>query len=57
MENGGVAPICARAIELGAPILTRDAGRYRTYFPEVEFVGAGDASCNIEEILWTYCFF
>jgi predicted nucleic acid-binding protein len=31
--------IGAHASALGVPILTRDAGRYRTYFPEVEVVG------------------
>ena len=31
--------IGAQASALGAPILTRDSGRYRTYFPEVELVG------------------
>lgn len=31
--------IGAHASALGAPILTRDVARYRTYFPEVEVVG------------------
>lgn len=31
--------IGAQASVLGAPILTRDLGRYRNYFPEVELVG------------------
>jgi hypothetical protein len=31
--------IGAQASALGVPILTRDAERYRTYFPEVEVVG------------------
>lgn len=32
--------IGAQASSEGFAILTRDAGRYRTYFPEVEVVGA-----------------
>ena len=28
----------AHAVVLSLPILTRDAGRYRTYFPEVELI-------------------
>ncbi|ARN82118.1 type II toxin-antitoxin system VapC family toxin [Methylocystis bryophila] len=31
--------IGAHASVLGAPILTRDVARYRTYFPEVKIVG------------------
>jgi predicted nucleic acid-binding protein len=45
-RNGGVRPsplpdffIGAHASILGAPILTRDVARYRTYFPEVRIVG------------------
>lgn len=33
--------IGAHARVLGAPILTRDAGRYRAYFPGVEVLGPG----------------
>ncbi len=33
--------IGAHASALGVPILTRDVGRYRTYFPQVEVVGPG----------------
>jgi predicted nucleic acid-binding protein len=37
----GVLPdffIGAHAAVLGAPLITRDAGRYRTYFPTVELI-------------------
>jgi predicted nucleic acid-binding protein len=37
----GVLPdffIGAHAAVLGAPLITRDAGRYRTYFPSVELI-------------------
>jgi predicted nucleic acid-binding protein len=40
----GVLPdffIGAHAAVTGAPLLTRDAARYRTYFPTVEVVGPG----------------
>lgn len=39
----GVLPdffIGAHAAVTGTPILTRDVGRYRTYFPTVEILGA-----------------
>jgi len=42
-SRSGVLPdffIGAHAAVLGVPILTRDAGRYRTYFPGVELIGA-----------------
>jgi hypothetical protein len=31
----------AQASAMGVPILTRDAARYRAYFPGVEVVGPG----------------
>lgn len=31
--------IGAHAAVAGVPILTRDAGRYRTYFPDVDLIG------------------
>jgi predicted nucleic acid-binding protein len=34
--------IGAQASVLGIPLLTRDAARYRTYFPDVELVGIAD---------------
>jgi predicted nucleic acid-binding protein len=40
--RSGVLPdflIGAHAAVTGVPILTRDAGRYRTYFPGVELIG------------------
>ncbi len=30
--------IGAQAIDLGAPLLTRDVSRYRTYFPDLELI-------------------
>lgn len=33
--------IGAQANAMGVPILTRDAARYRAYFPEVEVIGPG----------------
>ncbi len=32
--------IGAHASVLGVPLLTRDTGRYRAYFPDVELIGA-----------------
>lgn len=40
--RGGVLPdflVGAHAAVAGVPLLTRDAGRYRTYFPGVELLG------------------
>ena len=41
-SRAGVLPdflIGAHAAVAGIPVLTRDAGRYRTYFPGVELIG------------------
>jgi predicted nucleic acid-binding protein len=42
--RGGVLPdffIGAHAAVLGVPLLTRDAGRYRAYFPGLELIAPG----------------
>ena len=41
-SRAGVLPdflIGAHAAVAGVPVLTRDTGRYRTYFPSVELIG------------------
>lgn len=45
-KKTGVLPdffIGAHAAVAGIPLLTRDAGRYRTYFPSITLITPGDA--------------
>lgn len=45
-KKTGVLPdffIGAHAVVAGIPLLTRDAGRYRTYFPPIALITPGDA--------------